>query len=122
VIDPVSRHCSICYSAEINLHVDRSWHADSWGVVFETDEQWHAFRSLPTVRAALDAVPDTVNGLLVYRGRGGGAGARKPRRPKPAAAASAVLVPEPEAESVLDLDRHLAARSGARRDGRRSRP
>jgi hypothetical protein len=69
---------------------DGAWHADRWGVVFEvlfdTDEQWEAFRSLPVVRAALDAVPDPVNGLLIYRGRGGGAGAREPRRLTPAPA------------------------------------
>jgi hypothetical protein len=72
-------------------------------VLFETEEQWQVFRNLPAVRAALDAVPDPVSGLLVYRGRGGGAGARKPRRPKPAPAASAVSLPEPEAEPLLDL-------------------
>ena len=59
-----------------------------WGVVFEvlfdTEDRWEAFRGLPVVRAALDAVPDPVNGLLIYRGRGGGAGTREPRRPKPA--------------------------------------
>jgi hypothetical protein len=73
---------------------DGAWHADRWGVVFEvlfdTDEQWEAFRALPVVRAALDAVPDPVNGLLIYRGRGGGAGAREPRRPKPAPSSAAV--------------------------------
>jgi len=90
-----------------NGAIDGSWHADSWGVVFEvlfeTGEQWQAFRSLPAVRAALDAVPDPVNGLLVYRGRGGGAGAAKPPRPKPAPAASAVSLPEPGAGPLLDL-------------------
>ena len=44
-------------------------HADTWGVVFEVcfgnEEQWEAFRNLPAVRAALDAVPDPVGGLLV---------------------------------------------------------
>ena len=63
-------------AALTNGAVDGSWHADSWGVVFEvlfeTEEQWQTFRNLPAVRAALDAVPDPVNGLLVYRGRGGG--------------------------------------------------
>ena len=94
-------------AALTNGAIDGSWHADSWGVVFEVlfeaEEQWQAFRNLPAVRAALDAVPDPVNGLLVYRGRGGGAGAGKPRRPKPAPAASAVSLPEPEAEPLLDL-------------------
>jgi hypothetical protein len=55
---------------------DGTWHADRWGVVFEvlfdTEDRWEAFRGLPVVRAALDAVPDPVNGLLIYRGRGGG--------------------------------------------------
>lgn len=94
-------------AALTNGATDWSWHAHRWGVVFEvqfeTGEQWEAFRNLPVVRAALDAVPDPVNGLLVYRGRGGGADARKPRRPKPAPSASAVSLPEPEAEPYLNL-------------------
>ena len=60
---------------------DWSWLESRWGVVFEAcfaeDAQWDAFRSLPAVRAALDAVPDPVNGLLVYRGRGGTSGGRR---------------------------------------------
>ena len=60
-------------------------------------------RRLPAVRAALDGVPDPVNGLLVYRGRGGGAGDRRPRQPKPAPSASAVSLPEPRAAPHLDL-------------------
>ena len=96
-------------AALTNGAIDGSWHAGSWGVVFEvlfaTEQQWQAFRNLPAVRAALDAVPDPVNGLIVYRGRGGGADARKPRRPKPAPAASAVSLPEPEAEPSVDLTR-----------------
>ena len=74
-------------AALTNGAIDGSWHAGSWGVVFEvhfeTEQQWQAFRNLPAVRAALDAVPDPVNGLLVYRGRGGGADARQPRLPSP---------------------------------------
>jgi hypothetical protein len=91
---------------------DGAWHADRWGVVFEvlfdTEEQWEAFRILPVVRAALDAVPDPVNGLLVYRGRGGGAGAREPRRPVPAPSSAAVSLTGPGDEPYLDL----AAASG----------
>ncbi|HEX6934657.1 MAG TPA: hypothetical protein VF162_21120 [Streptosporangiaceae bacterium] len=87
--------------------VEWSWIEHRHGVVFEvcfTDEaRWEAFRTLPGVQAALDAVPDPVNGLLVYRGRGGGAGARRPRRPKPSAGAGALELPEPVAEQVLDL-------------------
>jgi hypothetical protein len=94
-------------AALTNGALDGAWHAGSWGVVFEvlfeTEEQWQAFRDLPVVRAALDAVPDLVNGLLVYRGRGGGADVRQPRRPKPAPAAGAVSRPEPQAEPRLDL-------------------
>jgi hypothetical protein len=94
-------------AALTNGAIDGSWHAGSWGVIFEvlfeTSEQWEAFRALPAVRAALDAVPDPVNGLLVYRGRGGGADARKPRKPKPAPAASAVSLPEPQSEPHFDL-------------------
>jgi hypothetical protein len=98
---------SLIEAALTNGAIDGSWHAGSWGVIFEvffeTAEQWEAFRALPAVRAALDAVPDPVNGLLVYRGRGGGADARKPRKPKPAPAASAVSLPEPQAEPRFDL-------------------
>jgi len=94
-------------AALTNGALDGSWHAGGWGVVFEvlfeTEQQWQVFRDLPVVRAALDAVPDPVNGLLVYRGRGGGADVRQPRRPKPAPAASAVSLPEPQAEPYLDL-------------------
>jgi hypothetical protein len=94
-------------AALTNGAVDGAWHADTWGVVFEVrfedEEQWEAFRNLPAVRAALDAVPDPVNGLLVYRGRGGGAGAREPRKPKPVPSASAVSLPEPAAAAYLNL-------------------
>lgn len=48
-------------AALTNGAVDGSWHADRWGVVFEVcfgdEEQWETFRSLPAVRAALDAAP-----------------------------------------------------------------
>jgi hypothetical protein len=85
------------------------WHEHRYGVVFEvlfdSDDQWEAFRALPAVRAALDNVPDPVNGLIIYRGRGGGAGARKPRKPGPAPIASAVELPEPAAETVVRLTR-----------------
>jgi hypothetical protein len=87
--------------------VEWGWVEHRHGVVFEVcfrdDERLEGFRSLPAVQAALDAVPDPVNGLLVYRGRGGGAGARRPRRPRPLAGAGAVALPEPADEAVLDL-------------------
>jgi hypothetical protein len=83
------------------------WHEHRYGVVFEvlfeSDAQWAAFRALPAVRAALDGVPDPVNGLLVYRGRGGRSGPRKPRRPKPAPGSSAMTRPEPAEQHLADL-------------------
>jgi hypothetical protein len=94
-------------AALTNGALDASWHADLWGVAFEvcfeTAEEWEAFRALPVVRAALDSVPDPVNGLLIYRGRGGTSAAGKPRRPRPAPSASAMALPEPDAEQLLDL-------------------
>jgi hypothetical protein len=72
-------------------------------VLFEDDAQWEAFRDLPAVRAALDDVPDPVNGLLIYRGRGGGAGPRKPRKPKPAPIADAMALPEPPPDEIIKL-------------------
>ena len=87
--------------------VDWEWHIHRWGVVFEVafpdEAQWAAFRALPGVRAALDAVPDPVNGLLIYRGRGGGAGATAPRSPRPAAGAGQMALPEPGDDPVIDL-------------------
>ena len=75
------------------------WHDSQYGVIFEvlfsTDEQWEAFRALPAVSAALDSVPDPVDGLLIYRGRGGASGSRKPRKPKPAPGAAALELEEP---------------------------
>lgn len=83
------------------------WHRHRWGVVFEVcfpDEQsWAAFRDLPQVRAALDAVPDRVNGLLIYRGRGGAAGVPSRRPHRPGAGAGALELPEPEAERIARL-------------------
>jgi hypothetical protein len=72
----------------------REWHGHGWGVVFEVgsgeDPRWGTFRAIPAVQAALDAVPDPVNGLPAHRGRGGGAGASSPRRPRPTARAGAM--------------------------------
>ena len=90
------------------------WHDTEYGVIFEVlfrdDEQWEAFRALPAVRAALDGVPDPVNGLLVYRGRGGASGARKPNKPKPAPGAAALELEEPRERRRLRLPRKLKYR------------
>jgi hypothetical protein len=83
------------------------WHTTRWGVVlelvFDSDERLERYRSLPVIRAALDAVPDRVHGLLVYRGRGGGAGALVPRRPRPAPVAGAAALPDPERDEIVRL-------------------
>ena len=63
-------------------------------IAFASDERWQAFRDLPAVHAALDAVPDPLNGLLIYPGRGGSTGRTQPRRPKPIAGAGAAPLPE----------------------------
>jgi hypothetical protein len=83
------------------------WHTTRWGVVlelvFDSDERLERFRSLPVVRAALDAVPDRAHGLLVYRGRGGGSGALVPRRPRLRPVAGAAALPEPEPDAYVHL-------------------
>ncbi len=85
------------------------WHDTEYGVIFEVlfpgDKEWESFRGLPAVRAALDGVPDPVNGLLIYRGRGGAAGGTKPRKPKPAPGAAALELEEPEEERRLKIKR-----------------
>jgi hypothetical protein len=94
-------------SAISNGAVEWSWIETRWGVVFEAcfadDARWQAFRALSAVRAALDAVPDPVNGLLVYRGRGGASGASSPRRPRPVPSAGAVSLPEPVEDAIVDV-------------------
>lgn len=87
--------------------IEWAWIEHRHGVVFEVyfadEARWEAFRRLPGIQAALDAVPDPVNGLLIYRGRGGGAGSRSPRRPRPSAGAGALELPEPVAQPAIDL-------------------
>ncbi len=102
------------------------WHDTEYGVIFEVlfrDDEWEAFRALPAVRAALDGVPDPVNGLLIYRGRGGAAGERKPNKPKPAPGAAALELEEPReerrmrkvAKRLMSQQRRLRHRSPAPR-------
>jgi hypothetical protein len=94
-------------SAVAHGATDWEWHLHRWGIVIELafpeDAQWLAFRALPGVQAALDAVPDPVNGLLTYRGRGGGAGAAAPRKPRPVAGAGQMALPEPADDEHADL-------------------
>lgn len=83
---------------------DWNWHHTSWGIVFEVafeDEvDWDRFRQLLIVQIALDAVPDPVGGLLIYRGRGGSSGSTKPRKPRPFAGAGAAELPLPTDDEV----------------------
>jgi hypothetical protein len=78
---------------------DWSWHRHTWGVVFEVcftnEEAWEGFTNLPVVRAALDAVPDPLTGLIVYRGRGGSSGAPYPRKPRPLVGSGSAALPLP---------------------------
>ena len=82
------------------------WVERPWGVVFEVAfrresgaEQW---LSLPAVKAALDAVPDPIAGLVFHRGWGGTSGSGEPRRGKPIAGAGGAEVPVPD--DVTDDD------------------
>ena len=74
-------------AALTNGAIEWAWHEHRYGVVFEvlfdSDEQWEAFRALPAIRSALDGVPDPVNGLIVYRGRGGDRDPGSPASPSP---------------------------------------
>ena len=78
---------------------DWSWHRHTWGVVFEVsfdnEQAWESFTNLPAVLAALDAVPDPVTGLIVYRGRGGSSGSAYPRKPRPLVGSGSAALPLP---------------------------
>jgi hypothetical protein len=76
------------------------WVSRAWGeileVAFRDEADWLRFRATPAVQAALDGVPDPVNGLLIYAGRGGSSAAGVPRHPRPAPMSGAAELPEPE--------------------------
>jgi hypothetical protein len=63
-------------------------------IAFADADAWATFRRLPAVTAALDAVPDPVNGLMIYPGRGGSSASNDPRRPFPRAGAGAAPIPQ----------------------------
>ncbi len=101
---------------------DWEWHDLDWGVVLEVEvpdeATWETIQADPAVRAALDAVPDPVGGLLLYRGRGGSSGSARPRRPRPAAGAGAMSIPEPlddKIDYIDDLRSEVPALLGAHR-------
>lgn len=87
-------------------HGARDWDrvSGTWGVVLEfcfadtlvVTAGRPGFVDNPLVKAALDAVPDPINGLFLYPGRGGSSAAGVPRRPRPAPVAVAAVLPEPE--------------------------
>jgi hypothetical protein len=93
----------------------------SWGCVLELEfpdeAAFELFRNRPSVRAALDRVPDPVSGLLVHRGRGGSSGSRRPRGPLPMRGSDAAALPIPE-EVIEDLVTERAATMITRSDGR----
>lgn len=102
---------------------DWSWHRHTWGVVFEVcfgdEATWEAFTNLAAVAAALDAVPDPVTGIIVYKGRGGSSGAPFPRKPRPLAGSGSAALPLPWALtsddmlSVSSINLHRTALAGA---------
>lgn len=89
----------ILESALLSGAKDWSWQHHSWGVILEVEfadaKGWDAWRALPHVQAALDAVPDPISGLIVYRGRGGSAGTSRRRRPRPMAGGGSAALPLP---------------------------
>ena len=98
---------SLTETAIVSGALDWSWHRHSWGVVLElsfTDEEaWDRFRASPSVQGALDAVPDPVSGVIVYRGRGGSAGVWEPRRPRPLLGSGAAALPLPDDDLFTDV-------------------
>jgi len=82
------------------------WGHEPWGSVLEielADEaDWIRFLAIDAVKAALEAVPDPVNGLSIHPGRGGSSGSRDPRRPQPLIGSGAASMPLPvEVESEV---------------------
>jgi hypothetical protein len=90
----------------------------TWGMVLELafadEDAWLDFLRLPVVRAALDAVPDRIAGVVMHRGWGGAGGrwARRRPRPKLGSGAAAVLLPVPD-ETIEVFGRHITVVAGA---------
>jgi hypothetical protein len=51
--------------------IEWRWQHFGWGsvleIVFDNEADWERFCATPAVQAALDAVPDRVSGLMIYR-------------------------------------------------------
>lgn len=91
------------------------WVTRPWGVVleiaFRTERAFDTWRDLPSVRSALDAVPDPVNGLVFHRGWGGTSGSGEPRKIRPMAGAGAAELPIPE-EAIDEIVEAVARNTG----------
>ncbi|MFI5042312.1 MAG: hypothetical protein ACHQNA_10770 [Acidimicrobiales bacterium] len=85
--------------------LDWGFHPHSWGTIFDVqfpdEAAWARFRASLAALRALDATPDPVTGVIIYKGRGGDTGGRVPRRGRPltGSGAAALAVPLP-----LDAD------------------
>jgi len=101
----VAHSAALLEAAVTHGAVDWNWHPHSWGIVLEVAfrdaDNWVTFRHLPAVTAALDAVPDPVNGLMIYQGRGGTSASSDPRRPFPRAGAGAAPIPQEPAPVIV---------------------
>jgi hypothetical protein len=101
----VSYGRSLFESAVTHGAVDWTWRPTEWGIVLEVEfrdgDAWQAFRQLPAVQAALDAVPDPDRGLFVFPGRGGSSDAMLPRRPRPNLGAGGAALPVPPEPEII---------------------
>ena len=97
---------ALIWSSQLEGATDWVWHHHRWGVVlelaFEDEQSWERFRESIATKAALDAVPDPVFGLIFHRGRGGSSGTRFPRRPRPVAGAGAMALPLPDLDEFVE--------------------
>jgi hypothetical protein len=87
--------------------LDWEWRHRTWGLIFlvafPSQAEYEEWRKMPVVIAALDAVPDPVNGLVFHRGWGGTSGSGEPRRGKPLVGAGGAELAEPVAEVLDDV-------------------
>lgn len=88
--------------------LDWDWREFSWGlaffVAFPSEAEYEQWRTMPAVVAALDAVPDPVNGLVFHRGWSGTSGSGEPLRPRPHAGAGAAEAPIPDERESIEED------------------
>jgi hypothetical protein len=73
-------------------------------VAFPSEDEYDAWRTMPAVIAALDAVPDPVNGLIFHRGWGGTSGSGEPRKPRPIVGAGSAEIPLPDEPLELTVE------------------